>query len=369
MFTNWCRWLVFLYRWWKLRGEAAGILLTVNFRMLIVWRRYNRARKGNIKLQAANRGRRTRKMLAAIQTQKIYRRYITRKRFLRYKSAIIALQCATRKKAATKVLTEFKREQKDVGKLKQNNEKLKMEMASLRAMLAAQAKEGESEARNAKEMAEKQKEIDILEKRVAELEHELKEAKEIVEKIEADMKKQTAQFAIEKEQMEQRVQFHTATRASTVMPTHTLPPNSPKSTKGMKIAQIAAEHNLPQLADGEKGVTVNPELLAQQRAHVQKLEDQLEAEKKLRREADGEIIKLRAAINGVKLNDSEVDALLGKKATKGAAPSHPKVVDLVADTRYVDAFAGVTQMVCGALLYWRETHGTMVLRTILVDGL
>jgi len=36
----------------------------------------------------------------------------------------------------------------------------------------------------------------------------------------------------------------------------------------------------------------------------------LEREKRCRREADGEIIKLRAAINGVKLNDSEVDALL-----------------------------------------------------------
>jgi myosin heavy subunit len=312
--------------------------------MFIVQRRYNRARKGTIKLQAACRGRATRKMLAAIQAQKIYRRYITRKRFLKYKSAIISLQCATRKKSATKVLTEFKREQKDVGKLKQNNEKLKTEMASLRAMLAAQAKEGESEARNAKEMAEKQKEIDNLEKRVAELEQELKEAKEIVEKIEADMKAQSAQFAIEKEQMEQRVQFHTAKRASTVMPTHTLPPGSPKSTKGPKSSQVAAELNLPQLAAGEKGVTVNPDLLVKQRDHVQKLEEQLEAEKKLRREADGEIIKLRAAINGVKLNDSEVDALLGKKAAKVPAPSHPKVVDLVADTRYVDSHPGVTQI-------------------------
>ncbi|CAB9525821.1 Unconventional myosin-Ic [Seminavis robusta] len=319
-------------RWWKLRGEAAGNLLTNNFRMLIVWRRYNRARKGTIKFQAASRGRQTRKMVAAVQAQKIYRGYIARKRFLQYKSAIISLQCAARKNAATKVLNEFKREQKDVGKLKQNNEKLKTEMASLRAMLAAQAKEGESEARNAKEMEAKQTEIENLEKRIAELEKELEEAKKLVDKVESDIKTQAAQFASEKEQLEQRVQYHVSQRASTVMPSHAAPPGSPKPTK--RAVEATAEISLPPLAEGEKGVTVNPEVLAQHRAHVQKLEETLEAEKKLRREADGEIIKLRAAINGVKLDDSEVDALLGKKKGASAipAPSHPKVVDLVSDT-------------------------------------
>lgn len=323
-------------RWWKLRGEAAGQLLTVNFRMLILWRKYNKARRGTIKFQAAYRGRATRKTLAAIQAQKVYRLYITRKRFLQFNSAVIALQCAERRRAAMKVLFEFKREQKDVGKLKQNNEKLKTEMASLRAMLAAQAKEGQSEARNAKDMEEKQKEIDTLEKRVAELEREIQKAKEVVDKMESDMQKQTAQHASEREQLEQRIQYHAANvakRTSTVMTVPPPVPGSPLSSKGKrKVSADATEFNLPPLAEGEKGVTVNPELLAQQRAHVQKLEDQLEAEKQLRREADGEIIKLRAAINGVKLKDSEVDDLLGKQKGAQAAPGHPKVVDLVTDT-------------------------------------
>lgn len=310
-----------------MRGESAGQLLTVNFRMLILWRRYNRARKGAIKFQAAYRGRTTRKTLAAVQAQKTFRTYTAKRNFLQFKSAVIALQCRARVKEATKDLNELKREQKDVGKLKQNNEKLKSEMASLRAMLAAQAKEGESEARNAKEMEAKQNEVEKLEKRVAELEVELEKAKKTVEQLEADMKRQSSQHTMEKEQLEQRVQYQTAHRASTVMPAA---PGSPMSPK-RKVT-------LPPLAEGETGVTVNPELLAHQRAHVQKLEDQLEAEKKLRREADGEIIKLRAAINGVKLDDSEVDALLGKKKraqAKAPAPSHPKVVDLVTDTRYV----------------------------------
>ena len=329
-----------------MRGEAAGQLLTVTFRMLIWRRKYLRARKGTVKLQAVSRGRATRKMLAAIQVEKAYRKFIARKKFLKYKSAMIALQCCARVKAATKVMNELKREQKDVGKLKQNNEKLKMEMASLRAMLAAQAKEGQSEARNAKEMQAKQDEIDKLEKRVAELEVELAEAKKVVEKLEADMKKQAAQHSSERDQLEQRVQYYqskssTATRASTVMPT------APASPQVKRKPVDVAELNLPPVKEGE-GVTVNPELLAQQRAHVQKLEDQLEAEKKLRREADGEIIKLRAAINGVKLDDSEVDALLGKKkGSKGPpAPSHPKVVDLVADTRYVYPLFLYAEYVC-----------------------
>jgi len=241
---------------------------------------------------------------------------------------MLSLQCRERKRVATAVMNELKKEQKDVGKLKQNNEKLKTEMASLRAMLAAQAKEGESEARNARELDAKQAEISRLERRIAELEHELQESKKVVDKLEGDMKNQANQFAAEREQLEQRAHYsaNTAKRASTVMP------SSPMG-KGRKTPDAA----LAPLPEGEKGITVNPELLAHQRAHVQKLEEQLETEKKARRDADGEIIKLRAAINGVKLKDSEVDALLGKQqaAAQALAPSHPKVSDLVHDTRYV----------------------------------
>jgi myosin heavy subunit len=301
--------------------------------MLILWRKYNRGRKGAIKFQAAYRGRATRKIIAAIKVQQYYREFIARKKYRKFKSAIVSLQCAARKRSATKLLNELKREQKDVGKLKQNNEKLKMEMASLRAMLAAQAKEGESTARNKEELEAKQNEIERLEKRVAELEHQLNEAKYLAEKLENDLKTQSAMHVAEREQMEQRIQYHTAKRASTVMP------GSPKSPmhRNRKQPEAPVGLDIPILPEGENGVTVNPELLAKQRAHVQKLEDQLEAEKKLRREADGEIIKLRAAINGVKLNDTEVSALLGnqKGGQTAPAPNHPKVIDLVTEVRCV----------------------------------
>ena len=303
-------------------------MLTNVFRMLIVQKRYNKGRKGVIKFQAVYRGRDVRKVLAATQLQKVYRKYTAEKKFRRIVSAVISLQCRERKREATAVLNELKREQKDVGKLKQNNEKLKNEMASLRAMLAAQAKEGESEARNAKELQAKQDEIDRLEKRISELERELEHSKKLVEKLEGDIASKTTQHGREMEQMEQRLQY-AASQASSRSPSAM--PGSPQSPKRKVSAPVA---EIPALPEGEDGVTVNPELLARQRAHVQKLEDQLEAEKMLRREADAEIIKLRAASSGVNLGDAEVDALLGKKK-EAPAPSHPKVKDLVKDTRYV----------------------------------
>ena len=70
------------------------------------------------------------------------------------KSAILALQCRHRVRVAKKVLDEFKKEQKDVGKLKGMNEKLKTEMASLRAMLASQAKESAANEEHTKALAE-----------------------------------------------------------------------------------------------------------------------------------------------------------------------------------------------------------------------
>jgi len=58
---------------------------------------------------------------------------------------------------------------------------------------------------------------------------------------------------------------------------------------------------------------VSPEVVAKHRRNLARLEEELKAERNLRREADGEVIKLRAQINGVELNEAEVDALLAQK--------------------------------------------------------
>jgi myosin heavy subunit len=226
------------------------------------------------------------------------------------KSAVLALQCATRVKIAKTELKGLMGEQKNIGKLRDNNEKLKQEMQSLKAMLNAQAKEGAASAAHAAELQAKQTEIDSLEKRVAELEKELATEQALIEKMEADLKTQ------------KQATMEAASRA----------PLSPRSPQGRKrisgqspmvrisAADVDGALQMPNLPSNY----VSPEIVAQHKAKLYRLEDELTAERKLRREADGEIIKLRAQINGVQLNDGEVDALLAQKLE--AAPKVERYV-------------------------------------------
>lgn len=107
--------------------------------------------------------------------------------FSKLKSVTVALQCCIRQKIAKKEFAQLKLAQKDMGKLKENNEKLKMEMASLRAMLSAQAASDAGKKEGEKAIAEKQKEIDRLEARIKHLETELEKEKENVKKLENDL--------------------------------------------------------------------------------------------------------------------------------------------------------------------------------------
>jgi predicted RNase H-like nuclease (RuvC/YqgF family) len=95
---------------------------------------------------------------------------------------------------ATKLFNELKREQKDVGKLKQNDEKLKMEMASLKAMLAAQAQSASASGESEQAMLKKKQQIELLESRIKKLEGQLEREKEIVKELEAKLAKQKEAF-------------------------------------------------------------------------------------------------------------------------------------------------------------------------------
>jgi myosin-5 len=160
-------------RWTTLRRAQAGDLLTNHYRMQINRQKYVRSRNGAVRLQAAFRGRLARFTLAAIKIQTYRRMFKRRLHFRMRKSATIALQCKIRVLIARKVLKGLQGEQKDIGKLKQNNEILKKEMQSLKAMLAAQAKEGASNEAHEKEIKEREEKIAVLEKRISELEKEL----------------------------------------------------------------------------------------------------------------------------------------------------------------------------------------------------
>mmetsp|Transcript_39271 Transcript_39271/g.59237 ORF Transcript_39271/g.59237 Transcript_39271/m.59237 type:complete len:1407 (+) Transcript_39271:381-4601(+) len=312
-------------RWWRLREAVAGQLLTNVFRMLINRRKHDRKKRGTIRFQALYRGHMARRILATIKIQTFARMVKRRWMYRRLKSATIALQCAQRFRVAKAVLGDFKKDQKDIGKLKASNEELKMEMASLKAMLAAQAQGAASSAQHESELKEKQNQINALEKRIAELESQLKAQKVLVEKLEKQLEDQQNLSAKEIEALRQ----HNKMLASA-------PPPSPKRRHTQR-PQVQ-EQSLPAAPISIQpvvfeGATVSPEVLAEHRAHVAKLEEELDAERAARRDADGEIIRLRAAMSGVEMSTEELEALTSQdESGEIPAQAQPKKMPSVSSS-------------------------------------
>jgi chromosome segregation ATPase len=306
---------------------VANQLLTNNLRMQIHRKKYNCMRRGTVQLQAAYRGHATRRVLATIKIQTMSRMCKRRSIYRRLKSATIALQCALRCKMAIKVLRSFKGEQKDIGKLKQNNDKLKLEMASLKAMLQAQAKGDANKKENTEAINAKQQIISKLEKRVAELEAELEREKAIVQKLEQDMETQKKRTALQLELLQK--QSEKMQRNALLAAPASPKPHSAHSARSPRAAS-RTRGGAP-LSPGANVViqeVVKPELLAEHKAMVTQLEQELEKERKFRNDADSEIIKLRAAMSGVNLNESDVAALLVSPSKTQASISQPRLESL-----------------------------------------
>lgn len=281
---------LFSHRWWRLRQAQASLLLTNHYRMQISRRKYNRARRGSVRLQAQFRGRTVRKVNAATKIQSFRRMSVSNSAYRKLKSATIALQCCARRDAAKKVFDEIKRAQKDMGKLKEHNEKLKMEMASLKAMLQAQAASDAGKAESEKAIAEKQKEIDRLEARIAELEAALEQEKENVKKLENDINVQKTSNKRLAEDLEYQKGLVAKGSSSPAPPQR-------KHSRGSSLAQAAAAAPAEQVAEAVVvGHTITPEALAMHRAEVARLEEQLEEERRMSRAARIEVKNLRAAI-------------------------------------------------------------------------
>lgn len=226
------------------------------------------------------------------------------------KSAVIALQCKVRVTIAKKVLKGLMGEQKDIGKLKQNNEILKKEMQSLKAMLAAQAKEGASNDLHEKAIKERETKIAALEKRIAELEKQLAAEKQTVQKLEADLE-------VQKQMGRQSIAAPgSPTRTSHVRASST-------QLSGSDLSRLS----MPSMPANY----VSPEVVEKHKKHVSRLEEQLKAERNQRLEADGEIIRLRAAVSGVHLNEAEITAMVEEKqaATQRAAEARYVSLDFV----------------------------------------
>jgi len=276
---RWYRGCLGRARWWRLREAQAGQLLTNNFRMQLKRRKYNKARAGTVRLQAQYRGRMARKVIAATTIQSYYRMHVQSKAFRKLKSAINSLQCRVRQGIAKKVFEQVKREAKDMGKVKEHNEKLKAEMASLKAMLQAQAANDAGKEKSEKAIKEKQDEIDRLESRIAQLEAALAKEKKKVQKLENNLSSQkegnrklTSDLQYQREK--------TATVQTPMRRKH--------SSEGVTAEQLAEAVVI--------GATVSSEDLAQHHAEVARLEEELEEERKMSRAMRTQIKNLKSTI-------------------------------------------------------------------------
>ena len=169
-------------------------------------------------------------------------------------------------------------------------------------------------------MLKKKQQIELLESRIKKLELQLEREREIVKELEAKMAKQKEAFEKEKNQLQQsysqEVQVAAAaaaSRRSSAPPSPSSPRRHPPSPRASvahkKIPSIDEAVMLPDLP----GNFLDLEALAEQKKLIARLEDELLAERKHRREADGEIIRLRANLNGVQLKDSDLEALLAQQ--------------------------------------------------------
>ena len=281
--------------------------------MLLLRNKFIVERRGTVLVQAQFRGRMVRKIVAATKVQSVYRRFVRLAAFTKLRSAVITLQNTQRTIMAQAIYASLRAEQKDIGKLKQNNEQLKAEMASLRAMLKAQADGAANDQMNQAALAEKQAEIDRLEARVKELEELLAIEKEAVAKLEIEMKNRptiaaaplappvAASYAASSVPLPSSP---TPTAAKKVlepptpsMPSPPLSPVYPNTTSNVNANQVAVSNaNLVDSAE-----------LAKHLARIKQLEEELDQERYAHRIVDAQVVKLKAKMAGVELADEELE--------------------------------------------------------------
>ena len=167
--------------------------------------------------------------------------------------------------------------------MKQNNEQLKAEMASLRAMLKAQADGAASKQLNAAELEEKEEEIKRLTARVKQLEELLEQEKATVEKIKAELRdRPTVEVPVPAK--------------SAVVPI----PGSPEPHKN--INQSGKQD--------EKTSSVDSKVLEEHKIIVDRLEKELAKEKSAHRLVDAQLVQLKAKMAGVELTQDDFEGFL-----------------------------------------------------------
>lgn len=153
-------------------------------------------------------------------------------------------------------------------------------------MLQAQAAHSAGKLESESAIKEKQEEINRLEARISQLELELTKQKELVQKLESDLNAQKGA----NQQLVQDLQQQREMLARS-------PPSPSKDRKRPNAIPVEPVANAVVV-----GHTITPEALAQHRAEVARLEEQLEEERRMRRDMSIEINNIRAAAKEGKLD-------------------------------------------------------------------
>lgn len=104
---------------------------------------------------------------------------------------------------------------------------------------------------------------------------------------------------------------------------------------------------------------VSPEVVEKHKKHVARLEETLKAERNQRMEADGEIIRLRAAVSGIHLNEAEISAMVEEKQAatqKAAEASIPEEEEEKEEPKGFAAIAGGIASAFGGGAPKEEAH-------------
>lgn len=332
-------------RWWRLKEAQASELLIKFSRTMLYKSQFVRAKTGIIKLEARYRGRTIRRKLASISIQTWRRTMKVRQMHLQLKAAAISFQCALRCRTAIRLMLELKREQKDIGKLKDNNEKLKAEMAGLKAMLNAMAKGEASSKESEAKLQEKEHQIALLESRIKELEKELEQQKLNVVRLEKELEfiARTSHSEIPPPPAapETPKSYHRRHHTSeTVVPRYVHPVEPLELTKASLLTRDKGQENVSQSANDAStpsrvsgSAAIHAEAIAEYKEKISMLEKELESERKAHREKDVEIIRLRAEINGVKLSDGDLQAMIAPVDGKlrSIPPPEQEILDKVSE--------------------------------------
>jgi DNA gyrase/topoisomerase IV subunit A len=189
-----------------------------------------------------------------------------------------------------------------------------------------------------------------LEKRIVELESELEKEKENMKKLEKKLEKEIKKSSKREDEI-------SALREQNKNLQNSAPPPPPPARSSSIGSPQSTKSNFSERE-------IDNEEFLQQKERIMRLEKELEIERNSRKEADGEVIRLRAAINGVNLDESMIQSLIpaGDDLSKPSAEEQTteSQITFESEARYV--------LFVGRLVYFLSKFVCMEVMRIPIAG-